>query len=1535
MRRNPQLTDSATASPLPRERGLRAGSGYRSSDAPRSRAGQPEASRATPNACHTLLVAGLLLLSSITPGWSQPPPAKPDTNAVDTSTFSDVVARDRNWQRLLTNAAELLQANDTTRGIDLLQRCFSAPEDGYVLRPEWELPAARGIAAQLLRNAGPATWKAYEAQYGAVARQALDRIETEGPPGAYQSLIRQYGNTQAGATALDRLANWHLGRGDYEAAVNCWELLLSNPVHASRITAVHRLKLYFAASRAGRREIASREAELLGQNRVALGGQSLGAAEWRSRLERLPAVLSPAGFDWKLLGGSAERNRVSVGSTPFLLRPSITVSMFDAGPRTGLSRDDLTMVREGRLQYEKELENSFASGTAMGFAGTPITQGNLIIWRDAFNLRAVDRETRRTVWTYPTATRLHSLLKSPDEAEPRNRAAQPTYRQNSILDQITSDGQRVYFIDDNFIPDRPNAQFLFDQGELPVRPDGKAAVGPWNRMVAVELQGATDKRSAAWSLGGQGTADASAPLLGHYFLGPPLPIGGMLYCTTEYQKQIWLVAVHPDSGRVEWRQTISLAPVPSREAPLPPDRLRLSQANLLAGARGIIVCPVGSGILVGVDQITGDIAWAFDYRTRRKGPAFQYGNVGHNSFEQFNEGDFPSPPLIYQERVYFLAPGDVSSDQVVCLNLKTGRKIWQVEAPDLKYLANVNDELLVGVGGTDVIGLSVQAGTTAWTRRVPRISGIGAALPGVYLLPLADGRVLSLDLRQGTEIGVAMQAPDIRPGNLVVSGQDVLSLNGLDLQVFPQSSELLARLEAQPESQRNTYQFWMELGELQFRMGQVVPAKASVLKALSLAQPGSQTGIRSLLRELVWHDLQHQPEQRTAMLAEYAEYCETPEQRAQYLLLKGEEQIRRGELQPARQTARQLLELNQTEPLRLLSDTDRQVTPQVWIAELSERVKNQSNLENNLLPGEAAPEKLLQQGDREALSQYLLQHPHGPRSAEIRLALARQMIQNGQLQAAELLLWEDHQGTDPAALAASQLLLNLYESVGLYEESGLLLHQIGTRLTAVQGPEGRTGHDVYSQYPRTSLAWSAAQRFVPPDWDIENIHIDEQHEVDLKLRNTFNSAPRYLHFPHSSQHLVVRGQTLSSTLQQVDSETGTVVADITLPSAGASGFFPFFDTRHRLGHFLPLGGAANCYGVSLLERGLSWHQSSTPQLRLNSLVRVGPCTPQVCVFRTRDRLLGLSPSTGQLLWERTDLEDSGRPTQHSMTALPGDSQAVVLFEHDTKVFRVYKTADGSFVRQGRLANCFYVHQHFGRNLLYASDQTMKSVQLWDPLTDTVLFEAAQMAANVGISERETEFTVSDTFGKVRVIEGLTGKVKLQINLNPLDFQPPQPPPMVKSFTDGTRYYINVNRQLPVMSHSTFPSDAVFPNHLITGDLHAVDPTTSQVLWTRARLSQQNVVHLADYRLPFLVTLSRTRGQPRGISQTSLRVDVIDGQTGRTIANKANIFNDRLFLSDYDRDAGRLRFRGAVTQIHLDFGKNLNPPERLGNEFVQQ
>ena len=136
----------------------------------------------------TVMVVGCACVLGLpTIGRSQPPQPAP---AAEVVTYTDVITRDRKWQRLFANVSMLLKSNQTNDALGWLQRCFQEPEDAYLLSPEWDHPAVRGIAAKILRDGGKSMWDTYEQLYGFEAKKVLERVEIDGPPGAYQRAPR-------------------------------------------------------------------------------------------------------------------------------------------------------------------------------------------------------------------------------------------------------------------------------------------------------------------------------------------------------------------------------------------------------------------------------------------------------------------------------------------------------------------------------------------------------------------------------------------------------------------------------------------------------------------------------------------------------------------------------------------------------------------------------------------------------------------------------------------------------------------------------------------------------------------------------------------------------------------------------------------------------------------------------------------------------------------------------------------------------------------------------------------------------------------------------------------------------------------------------------------------------------------------------------------------------------------------------------------------------------------------------------------------
>src|SRR5262249_49066962 len=130
-------------------------------------------------------------------------------------------------------------------------------------------------------------------------------------------------------------------------------------------------------------------------------------------------------------------------------------------------------------------------------------------------------------------------------------------------------------------------------------------VSPTNRLTAYEL--ATEGK-LSWEIDG---ANAANDLAGAFFLGPPLAVDDTLYVLAEIRSAVYLLALEPRTGHLEWRQQLVGL---EQSVMLDPQR-RLSAATPSQSA-GILVCPTSAGIVVAVDLIAREFAWVYRYPRR-------------------------------------------------------------------------------------------------------------------------------------------------------------------------------------------------------------------------------------------------------------------------------------------------------------------------------------------------------------------------------------------------------------------------------------------------------------------------------------------------------------------------------------------------------------------------------------------------------------------------------------------------------------------------------------------------------------------------------------------------------------------------------------------------------------------------------------------------------------------------------------------------------------------------------------------------------
>ena len=226
-----------------------------------------------------------------------------------------------------------------------------------------------------------------------------------------------------------------------------------------------------------------------------------------------------------------------------------------------------------------------------------------------------------------------------------------------------------------------------------------------NRLVALDLEAEGKMR---WIVGDDDGTDEPA-LAGAFFLGPPLPLLGQLYVLAEMNGELRLVVLDSATGRLQWSQ--QLAQVDQREIGLDPTRraAALPRPSRMA----VLVCPTSAGAVVAVDVSTRALLWGYQYapqmNNRRAGI-----NVFPMQLRRVGERWSDATVTIVDGRV-LVTP--VESDQLHCLDLLTGQRLWEpLDRSDFLYVACGAEGRVILVGRDRLQAISLSDGSVAWAK---------------------------------------------------------------------------------------------------------------------------------------------------------------------------------------------------------------------------------------------------------------------------------------------------------------------------------------------------------------------------------------------------------------------------------------------------------------------------------------------------------------------------------------------------------------------------------------------------------------------------------------------------------------------------------------------------------------------------------------------------------------------------------------------------------------------------------------------------
>jgi outer membrane protein assembly factor BamB len=697
----------------------------------------------------------------VPPGNPEAPPGADPAKAPGDAAPVPSLRAEAALVRKLDVARDYIRAESWAEAAHVLQELLDSPEDALVAEKRagegggegtcWT--GLRAEAARLLGALPAAGREAYATMYGPRARALLAESRRNGDMDLVAEVPRRYPNTPAAAEATGLLGDYHLDRAHATLAAVCFGRLLERPDAGDlpppvlfRATLAFRL-----AGDPARAERAWARLAAKAPTGLRLGDRTVKLAELRKTLDRVevaPAAPAPGlpGLETKWTRATAHE--------------SVTRSWVQAS-----------------VQRQEDRGEPVLPGSA------PITAAGRIVYRSHRGLHAVDPGTGEVAWEAASAWSIDRLMLQPSYARHVEswfgaylEVSPHVVFGNAVLGTLSTDGVRVYAVDDLAIPPYRTYQRFGGRwgGQEPPWPDfgpGLTDAAYSSRLLAVDA--ASGK--VVWEAGsGRGDSEAG-PLSDCYFLGPPLPLDHRLYALTEKHNELALVCLRAADGTLAWKQPLALAPT----------RLLLDPGRHIQVARpaygdGLLVCPTNAGVVVAVDLLTRELAWAYPYQTEaltQSSPA--EGRRGRAGPPHVVAEWMVPATVIQAGRVLFAAPDGRS---IHCLSLRDGSLLWKVPpVEEDRYVAGVVNGKVLVVGKQSCRALDLADGKQLWQLETGLPGGHGVAVGNVYYLPLREaGRddepaIYAIDVDRGI---VQARTPWPRkevPGNLLLRDGDVLS----------------------------------------------------------------------------------------------------------------------------------------------------------------------------------------------------------------------------------------------------------------------------------------------------------------------------------------------------------------------------------------------------------------------------------------------------------------------------------------------------------------------------------------------------------------------------------------------------------------------------------------------------------------------------------------------------------------------------------------------------------------------------------------
>ncbi len=780
-------------------------------------------------------------------GFRRPPPGQSDMEIDALDGVFLPVDRDstRQWER----AKQLLDDGRYSDSLTLLDEILQRNEDFFFQTPadKQSYISLKAQAQRLIGEMPPEGRQAYELQFGAKARQLLATAATCGDTAKLEEVARRFFHTQAGYQATLLLGRRLLDHNRPLAAAECFKRLSDAPAAAAALEPSLSVLLATSYLKGGKQDLAKEALERLRKKDPQATVQIAGKPK-RLFNEREPAIAwlqnaqlnlqtssSEEIRDWTLVHGNPARNANSAGGMPLM------------NPRWRVSTTNHPELEKALVDKRKEyIDQQLPALPVM----QPLAVGDVVLMRTSRNLVAVDFATGKRSW-WPSLS--ESSLEQRIAASSANTAARfdpknsPALRErfweDATYGTLSSDGERVYLIDDLDSPPDPdmNGQIIVNGGGRlivngrPIRGglvfDGISIPFKPNKLAAVELR---TQGKLKWVVGGQSGED-EVQLANAFFLGPPLPLEDKLYVLAEIKQEIKLCVLDSKTGHLDWSQQIAVVE--------PNQNIQNDPYRRLAGctpsyADGVLVCPTAAGAVVAVDVPNRSLLWGYRYARPQFNPAMMRQNWNNVQIPNSNPADrWLDSTVTIADGSVVITPTD--SSQLHCLDLQDGKVKWDkpLERGENLFVAGVHQGNIVLVGKRQLTAVKLADGKPAWKPQNLELpptampSGRGFMAGDNYFLPLTTAEVARIDLNAAKITAEAKSRRGTIPGNLICYQGEVIS-QGVDyVETFFQLEPLQERVAAALAKNPNDSWALAHRGEIALEDGRVDEAIADVRRA--------------------------------------------------------------------------------------------------------------------------------------------------------------------------------------------------------------------------------------------------------------------------------------------------------------------------------------------------------------------------------------------------------------------------------------------------------------------------------------------------------------------------------------------------------------------------------------------------------------------------------------------------------------------------------------------------------------------------------